>query len=526
MPLPTDDLALSQGCYFDDQQADRIIRFAETYVCPQFIKGSFTLLPWQTTWLRTLYGWRNKDGGKRFKRAALHVAKKNGKTFLVSIVCMFELFNPDIPSALVVSASTSRENATQVLKELANSIRRTPALDRLAKITPSTKRIRYEKNNAEYRALSADAGSAEGLNLSCCVLDECHAHRSDKLYRSLEYSTIARPDATLIAISTAGNDLTHWYYDLYSKAKRVLSGEDKDITFFPTIYELGEGDDPTAPTSWIKANPSIGISFSQDAFQGDLTAAKANTPDWHSFQRYRLNKWVSSSDETYLDLLKWDQAMSAPPNLKDCPCYLGVDLSQSVDPTSVSACWVLPDKRYFVKSWAWVAEEGCRRREAKNLPRFQQYPTVSITQGDMIDVERVKAHILDMARTNNVKAVVADQYSAFVLMNEIGQHGITVYRQPQSFRFMTEPMKEFSTAIMEKRILHDGNAWLRWCFSCLRTETDSYGNIRPHREKSCQFGGHIDGAVATFMAFGQAIRDNLPHIIRQSIYDERGITCV
>jgi len=244
MNAPTKAVALAQAkgdCYYDDTQAQRIITFAHTYFAPQFIRGKFHLLPWQERWLRNLYGWRSKDGSKLFKRALLHVAKKNGKTLLVSIVCTFELFNQDTPSPLVISASTSRENATQVFKEISFTINRNAdTLAKMAKATPSNKKIRLEKRNALYTAISCDHGSAEGLNASTVIIDECHAHRSEKLYRSLEYATVARNDATLIFISTAGNDLSHWYYSVYTKGKRILAGDDTDHTFFPTIFEVPE----------------------------------------------------------------------------------------------------------------------------------------------------------------------------------------------------------------------------------------------------------------------------------------------
>ena len=430
-------------------------------LCPQFVKGDFRLLPWQRDWLGTLYGWRKSDGSKRFKRAVCHVSKKNGKTLLVSIVAMFELFTRDTPSPLVCSASTSRENATQVFKELAHSIRRNDKLNALAKITASTKRIRFEKNNAEYRALSADAGSAEGLNLSCCLIDEGHSHRSDKLYRSLEYSTIARPNATLISISTAGNNLSHWYFDLYSKAKRVLCGDDLDTSFFPTIYEIPDTQDVEDPLSWPLANPSIGVSFAYDAFKSDLAAAKGNSADWHNFLRYRCNRWVSGSDESYIDVLKWDQCQAQvdEQQLHQADCYLACDLSQTTDPTALCALWVLPQNRYFCRSYAWVCEEGVRKREKQLLTSYRDYG-LTISQGDMIDTNVVKAKILELSRSYRVKGVVFDQYSAYTLANSIGEEGLTVWRSPQSHRFMSQPMKELNTCILEKRIFHDGDKWL------------------------------------------------------------------
>jgi phage terminase large subunit-like protein len=523
--------AVERGeAYYDHKEAERIVTFAHKYIIPQFIKGKFQLLPWQETWLRTLYGWRGKDGGKLFKRALLHVAKKQGKTLLVSIVSLFELYNQDTPSPLVCSASTSRENAGQIFKELANTIRRNDkTLGALAKITASNKKIRLEKRNALYAAISCDSGSAEGLNLSACIVDEAHAHRSAKLFQSLEYSTIARPDASLIVISTAGNDLGHFYYSIYTKGKRVLAGDDLDPTFYPTIFEITEGKDIEDPENWHLANPSIGVSFTQDAFQADLTAAKSDTASWLSFCRYRLNRWVAGSDEAAFDVLKWDgcKKLVAERDLLPNPAYIGVDLSQAVDPSSVSIVHILPDKRYHVQSWAWVAEEGMRRRELCNLPRYQQFQHdgyLTVSEGDMIDVALLKAKILELANRYHVRGVVFDQYSAYVLANETAQAGLTVWRSPQSFRYMTTPIKELAQAVAESRLSHNGNSWLRWCIGCSRLETNSMGDCRLHREKSSD---HIDGAVSLVMALGQALQEAQQTMYpRRSRYDDNDLMVV
>src|SRR4051812_42313983 len=109
-----DRLAISQGCYWDEAQADRVVKFAETYFAPQFVGGRFRLLPWQAAWLRQLYGWRLSDGRRRWRRALLTVSKKNGKSLLCSIVALYESVAAGVPSPLVVSASTTRENARQI----------------------------------------------------------------------------------------------------------------------------------------------------------------------------------------------------------------------------------------------------------------------------------------------------------------------------------------------------------------------------------------------------------------------------
>lgn len=438
---------------------------------------------------------------------------------------MYELFCADTPSGLIASASSCRANATQIFKELAHSIRRSPALANLARITESQKKIRVKQNNSEYVSISADASSAEGYNFSVVCEDELHSWQSPKLHRALEYSMISRPSGLLLQISTAGSDLSSFYFDIYSKAKRQLSGEDPpDIHAYQEIYEpTTENPDLDDPAQWKAANPSMGVSFSEDAFRADATASKGTSADRLSWMRYRANMWVSGSDETYLDLLRWDHCKKpAPEEIKTAPCWLGIDLSQSVDPSSISAVWSLGNRRFHVDSWAFCADEGIRKRESQNLPRFNSFVAnkeMTITSGDMIDTNIIKVKILELCRTYNVVSVVFDSYSAFVLANEISQQGIEVFRCGMTYRYMDQPCKEFQIAVNEGRVSHSGNTWLRWSLGNVRTETNEYGQTRIHRERSAD---KIDGAVSTILSFSQALQASvLPN--KPSVYETRGI---
>jgi phage terminase large subunit-like protein len=54
--------------------------------------------------------------------------------------------------------------------------------------------------------------------------------------------------------------------------------------------------------------------------------------------------------------------------------------------------WVRPGRKFFVRSWAWVAEAGVREREKTNLPKYQQFiaeGSMVMTPGDVIDKSAV-----------------------------------------------------------------------------------------------------------------------------------------
>lgn len=524
-----DRAAIAAGCYWDAAEAERIIEFAEAYISPRFTVGDFQLFDWQRRFLMSLYGWRNREGLRRFRRAVLHVPKKNGKTLLVSVLAAYELYAARVGSPLVCSASTTRENAKQVFDQLKAAINREAKLTAISKLTESAKTIKVPHRDGEYRALSADAPNAEGLNCSAVIVDEAHAHQNERLYRTLEYAMIGRADGLMVIISTAGDDLAHWYYALVQRGKNIVAGTDLDPTTYAEIYEADpDKDNLEDPAVWNRVNPSLDEypGFTSERFRQDLEAAKKSTGDWLSFQRYRLNIFRRAQDEVWIDLASWDR-LKAPRVLADLvgyPCWLGFDGSQTTDPSSLSACWLLPDANFYAASWAWVAEEGVRRREAGNLPQYRQFAhegAMTITKGNVIDRRPIRTKILELrAQRHDIRAIVLDPNGAIVFGTELASEGFTVHRQPQNYKHFSEPCKEFQAAVLAGKIGHDGGGWLRWTLNSVRLEADEYKQVRPVKTKSRD---HIDGAISLLMAFGQAYQQAGDVKPKRSVYEDRGL---
>jgi phage terminase large subunit-like protein len=518
-----DRLAIEKGCYWDSQAANAITTFAESFFKPQFITGNFNLLLWERRFLQSLYGWKNPDNTRRFKTANLHIAKKNGKTLLVSIICLYELLKSKEPSPFIVSGSVTRENAAQVFNELRHSLTKAN-LTKHCRITAFQKKISVPAHNAEYRSLSSDGDSQQGLNASLVVVDEAHAHKNAGLYDSLKYATAARPNGLMILISTAGDDVSHWYHQVYSKSKRLIAGEDTDTTHYAEVYETDQDSDLTDPIQWRKANPSMDVSFSEAQFRREMEAC-TDPAEMNRFYRYRLNKWVRSDETAYFDVSHWDKARAyfTDEYLKHCPCYIGIDCSQTTDPSSIACLFALPDGDFFVRSYAFVAKQGVLQREKTTFPRYQQFAQegwMTITDGDRIDDILIFKTLKDLTTTYQVESLTFDPTSAMILMGLMEREGCKVYRMPQSTSYYSAPMKELNKLIIEDRIKHDGSNWLKYCLSNVRADSDHKGAIRPNTKNSLD---HIDGAISLLMAYSMAAQSVA---IAPSIYETQGILYV
>ncbi|MDY3558114.1 terminase large subunit [Gemmata sp. JC673] len=531
-----DRAAIAAGYYWDQEAAERVVRFAAAFVAVKYAAGAgdqFRLFDWQARFLMSLYGWRRPDGGRRFRKVLLHVPKKNGKTLIVSVIALYELIGARVRAPLVASASTTKENAKQVYEQLISCINRDGPEGKLAQVckpVDSRKVIKIPSRDGEYRALSADAPNAEGLNCSAVIVDEAHAHRSPKLYRTLEYAMIGRPDGFMVIISTAGDDLTHWYYALVERGRRILAGTDTDPTTYAEIYEANpDTDDLDDPATWRKVNPSIDQyeGFTSEAFRLEWEAAKKTTTDRLTFERYRFNIFRRAEEATWIDLVRWDACkghVPTPAELRHLPVWLGFDASQRIDPTSISAVWGRPGRQFYARSWAFVAEAGVRSREKTNLPRYQQFiaeGSMIMTPGEVISKTAVMSQLFELIAFGNVQGLVMDPNGAWVIGQDLDSVlGIEkIHRQPQSHRWFNGPTRELETCVIQKRLTHDGSAWARWCVNSVRLDQDQYKNVRPVKKKSVD---HIDGAVALLMPFALADAAAAAPPPKPSVYEGRG----
>src|SRR5882757_1434149 len=116
----SDRLALEQGYSFDEAKGRRPIDFIEKF-CRQS-KGRWagkplTLMEWQRSFIMRLFGWRAPDGKRRFRTAYLEVAKKNGKSTMISALVLYLLLGDNEGAPEIYLNAVDRDQASIVFDE-------------------------------------------------------------------------------------------------------------------------------------------------------------------------------------------------------------------------------------------------------------------------------------------------------------------------------------------------------------------------------------------------------------------------
>jgi phage terminase large subunit-like protein len=193
---------------FVEENALVAIRFFEkilTHTKGIYARKPFELLEWQRQILWDVFGTCRGNGLREYTTVYCEVPKKNGKTELAAGIALLGLVMDDEPGAEVYIAAASRDQASIGFRVAAQMVRNSPRLNDMCRIIDSTKTIlKKDDPNSFLRAISADAGTQDGINPHIAVFDELHRQRNSDLWDVLKYGMATRSQPLLFAITTAG----------------------------------------------------------------------------------------------------------------------------------------------------------------------------------------------------------------------------------------------------------------------------------------------------------------------------------
>ncbi|MGE5553307.1 MAG: terminase large subunit [Betaproteobacteria bacterium] len=510
--------------WFDEAAADRAVEFFERFL--RHVKGKwagcrFELQDWQRDdIIRPLFGWKRKDGTRRYRVAYIEIPRKNGKSTLSAGIALYLLFADGEPGAEVYSAAADRDQAAIVFETAKAMVEASPALRKRSEIYKRA--IVVPTTGSSYKVLSADAPTKHGLNAHGIIFDELHAQPNRELWDVLTTSTGAREQPLVVAITTAGYDRNSICWEQHEYAEKVLKGVIDDPSFFAYIAAADEKDDWRDPATWKKANPGLGVTVKLDYLEQEARRAAEVPAYQNTFRRLHLNQWTQQA-ERWLDIAAWDATAGEvdPDELIGRPCYGGLDLASTTDIAAFEL--VFPpteeDPDFRVLSYFWVPKDNIRDRVTRDRVPYDVWAKqglIEATEGSVIHYGAIRQKIENLAAIYPIKEIAFDRWGATQLSQELDDAGFTVVPFGQGFSSMSAPTKELLNLVMAKRLHHGGNPVLRWMADNMVVKQDPAGNVKPDKSKSTQ---KIDGIVALIMALDRAIRNSQD---QRSVYEERG----
>jgi phage terminase large subunit-like protein len=504
----SDEVAVSEGCYFDLAAAERVRTFFARFLRHtkgQFAGKPFEILPWE--WDRViapLYGWRRPNGQRRFRRAGVAVPKKNGKSTLLAGISLYHLLADGESGAEVYSAAADKKQAGIIWQEAYEMAKRSKGLSAILRPVRSLKELHYDRNGSKFVALSSDVATKEGYNSSCTLFDELHAQTGWALWNALRFAGAGRESPLLFWITTAGFDRQSLCFDQWQYAKDVQNSVIVDTEFLPCVYETPHDAPWDAEDTWRAANPSYGVTIRPDEMRAACEEAKRSAVMENAFRRYRLNQWTAS-EVKWISSVDWSACKTAVDYaaLEDRKCKVGLDLAATTDIAAAVLTWY-KDGVLTIKPRFWVPYETIARRERENRVRIAQWAKryITVTEGNVIDYNLIRKELNDLAGLYNIDEVCIDPWNATQIATDLQGDGFTVTYVRTGFLSISAASKEFEKLILSRNVQHDGNPVMDWQIGNVSVETDASGNIKPSKRRSPE---KIDGPVAAILALARWI---------------------
>lgn len=504
---------------FYPDKANKVIKFIE--MLPDIKTGErIRLADFQKFIVGSLYGWRDELGNRRFSKAYISMARKNGKSILVAGIALYEFLfgrNPKLGRQIYCTANAKDQAKivwTMVRKQLEKLRVASDAVKNISKITESKNEILNIRDDSLIKPLSKDTSNLDGFEPYLGILDEFHESKDTKTMEVLESGMIQQQNPLTIIISTVGFYLNGPMYKEYLYVKKMLSGAETNDNYFAFVAEMDSVLEVPDESKWIKANPLLAVDDLRDLLMKNLRKKykeAVQKDDLVGTFVKNFNLWQSAGEDSYLKGSDWEACktdLDFSPRGREV--YIGLDLSRLDDLTAIGSIFPTENEKYYVDAHVFVGTKGgIQAKSERDKIDYQtlvttDYATLTNSESGIINYKQVVAWIVDYIESNNlvVKGIMYDPWNSQAVITELEEYDWPLIEVGQAYRNLSEPLKQFRLDVFEKKILHNGNPNIEIAVNNAVVKHDNNGNIildkKVNRNK-------IDAIVAITTAFSQAM---------------------
>lgn len=480
-------------------RAERNMRFVEKYIRVAGSDGKVVRL--KLEWFQEAFFYSVFDNPFITRKAIFSVARKNGKSTLISAILLCFLVGPEAKlNAQIVSGAMSRDQASIIFKQASQMVILSPELQPIVKVIPSKKTLIGLPLATEYKALASDGSTAVGLDPQLILCDETgQVIGPDSAFISaLITSQGARQDPLVIFLSTQAPTDNDY---LSREIDDAINSKDPKIVCH--LYAADEACDILDPEQWKKSNPALGIFRSEEDMKNIIQEGSRMPSKENSVKNYYLNMRVSVTSP-FVSRNVWEANKAAPAALDGMKVYGGLDLSARTDLTSLVLTARDAEGFLHTHCYAWTPKEGVGDRSKRDRVPYDVWVKqgfLRTTPGHTVDYDFVVKDIGDIVLGLNIEAIAFDRWRIDIFKKACETAGISLplVEMGQGFKDMSPALDTLEADLLNNRIKHGMHPVLTMCAGNAVVTKDPAGGRKLDKSKAT---GRIDCMVALAMAEG------------------------
>ena len=458
-----------------------------------------------TAILCTVY--RDNEDKRRYETGVLEICRKNFKTYTIATVFIL-LFLTEPKFSRFYSVAPDGSLSREIREAIAETIRSSP----LVYEWKETKRfkilrdyIEFKPSQTKYVPLSYSTSRMDGKLPNAFCADEVGALPINYPIEAMRSGQLNILNKLGFIISTKYPTIDNPFEDEVKYAKRVLDGLEKDETVFALLYE----PDETAgwETNDLILQQSNPVALEIPEIWEDLLKKRAKAIAVESSRENFLTKhcniiYQGVGTETFIDVKYVQECRVANIEWRGRVVYIGLDLSETDDNTSVTMLSVDDDNNVLAKSFAFIPEDRIDEKSAYEKVNYRELCRGDsvIACGDrVIDYPTVEQFIMGLESQYGVQiqAIGYDRWNALSSAQKLSNEGYNCVEIRQHSSVLHPPTKLLMEMILSRKFQYTENPLYEINFQNARCTYDTNKNRYVNKKKS---KGKIDMVVSTINA--------------------------
>jgi phage terminase large subunit-like protein len=512
--------------------AHKRIRFIETrckhFEAP-FAGKPFILELFQKAFIESIYAFQIYDEElgrwvRKYQDILFVVGRKNGKTPIVSALCLAEFFCG--PMGLKILCSSNDYEQADLMFQAINAMREeSPALEKVTrknikgisfgnpKKPKKSGKFSY-RNKGNIRKISAKTGAKEGRNLGMAAADEVHELKDNTSIMPIRQALSTQDEPLYFELTTEGMVNEGYLDERLKEARQVLAGELERPRWLIWLYtQDSETEVWQDEKTWVKSNPGLGTIKKWSFLRQMVEEAKISK----STRAFVLAKDFNVKQNTATAWLLENEYVNEETyneeDFRNCIALGAVDLSETTDLACAKALIMRPgDPKKYVLTKYFIPENKIEQgaiEDKKNYLEWARQGLIAVSPGNENDFSLITAWFVSLYKQYGIRfyKIGWDNWNAKYWLKEMDDLGFDVKdgKVAMDKHVLSDPMKLVEADLRSKLINYNNNPIDRWCLGNTAMKIDNLGLIMPVKVNDLQ-NRRIDGAVTLIILYAMYMR--------------------
>lgn len=499
--------------FVSTSKIDQIEGLLKLLIMPKGLKAGSTLYECSAGYQWLVYTaslavvYRDNPKKRRYETILLEICRKNFKTFTIGTLFII-LFITEPRFSQFYSVAPDGALSREIREAIVAILKSSP----LVYTYKGKKRfkilrdyITFNPLENKYTPLNYSNSTLDGKLPSVFCADEVGALCNSYAIEAMRSGQLNILNKLGFIISTKYPTLDNPLESEVAYCKKVLDGTIKDETYFSLLYEPDNTKAWQTDDNILKqANP---VSLEIPEIWEDLIKKRNKAIAQESARENFVTKhcniiYSGQGTETYIDVSAVQSCKVANIDWSGRVVYLGLDLSESGDNTSVSILSVDENNKILADSYDFIPEDRIDEKTATERVNYRELLETGkvIACGNrVIDYRIVEEFILSLEDRLGVKiqAVAYDRWNALSTAQKLEANNITCVEVRQHSSVLHPPTKLLKEKILSGEFEYTNNPLYEINFLNSRCTYDTNKNLYVNKKKS---QGKVDMVVSTINA--------------------------